>query len=107
MTHEFPDVMTMAEESMAWPMVSRPWYAGGLGFGFKWDTGWRHDMLRYAAYDPLVRSYHQNLLIFSLMYGGSGKGNLAAALVDGLPARFAGRGRRVIGAAAQSRTAIV
>jgi 1,4-alpha-glucan branching enzyme len=68
---EFPDVMTMAEESTAWPMVSRPTYVGGLGFGFKWNMGWMHDMLQYASYDPVFRSYYQHLVTFSLLYAFS------------------------------------
>ncbi|MGH9667213.1 MAG: 1,4-alpha-glucan branching protein GlgB, partial [Bryobacteraceae bacterium] len=68
---EFPDVMTMAEESTAWPMVSRPVYLGGLGFGFKWNMGWMHDMLNYMSKEPVYRSYHHHLLTFSLMYAFS------------------------------------
>ncbi len=59
---------TIAEESTAWPMVSRPVEAGGLGFGFKWNMGWMHDTLRYFAYDPIYRRYHQNDLTFGLVY---------------------------------------
>src|SRR5438876_6866070 len=50
---EYPDAQTIAEESTAWPMVSRPTYLGGLGFGMKWDMGWMHDTLRYMGYDPV------------------------------------------------------
>ncbi len=64
----FPDAITVAEESTAWPLVSRPIYLGGLGFGFKWNMGWMHDMLEYASTDPIHRSYHQNRITFSLMY---------------------------------------
>jgi hypothetical protein len=60
----FPDVQTIAEESTAWPMVSRPVYVGGLGFGFKWDMGWMHDTLAYLALDPVYRRYHHNDLTF-------------------------------------------
>lgn len=63
-----PDVHTIAEESTAWPMVSRPVYAGGLGFGMKWNMGWMHDTLFYFSKDPIHRKYHQNLLTFSLLY---------------------------------------
>jgi 1,4-alpha-glucan branching enzyme len=52
----FPDVQTMAEESTAWPMVSRPPYIGGLGFGMKWNMGWMHDTLRYFSRDPSTAS---------------------------------------------------
>ena len=63
-----PDVQTFAEESTAWPMVSRPTYLGGLGFGLKWDMGWMHDTLRYFQNDPLYRRYHQNELTFRQIY---------------------------------------
>ncbi|MGH7369298.1 MAG: 1,4-alpha-glucan branching protein GlgB, partial [Candidatus Methylomirabilaceae bacterium] len=63
-----PGVVTIAEESTAWPMVSRPTYVGGLGFGLKWNMGWMHDMLSYMALDPIYRSYHHNSLTFSLLY---------------------------------------
>jgi 1,4-alpha-glucan branching enzyme len=64
----FPDVQTLAEESTAWPMVSRPTYLGGLGFGFKWDMGWMHDTLHYLARDPVHRRFHHNELIFRMVY---------------------------------------
>ncbi|MBI1257158.1 MAG: 1,4-alpha-glucan branching protein GlgB [Chloroflexi bacterium] len=67
----FPDVQTIAEESTSWPLVSRPVYLGGLGFGMKWDMGWMHDTLNYLAYDPIHRSYHQNELTFRGLYAGS------------------------------------
>src|SRR4051812_9008980 len=64
----FPGVMTIAEESTAWPGVSRPSYLGGLGFGMKWNMGWMHDFLHYMALDPIFRRYHHNSITFSLMY---------------------------------------
>jgi 1,4-alpha-glucan branching enzyme len=63
-----PDVQTMAEESTAWPMVSRPTYVGGLGFGLKWDMGWMHDTLAYIEQDPVHRKYHHNQLTFRMVY---------------------------------------
>jgi 1,4-alpha-glucan branching enzyme len=63
-----PGVMTMAEESTAWPLVSRPTYLGGLGFGFKWNMGWMHDLLDYLSHDPVHRKYHHNQLTFGLVY---------------------------------------
>jgi 1,4-alpha-glucan branching enzyme len=65
---EFPDVQTFAEESTAWPMVSRPTYLGGLGFGLKWDMGWMHDTLDYLSHDPVHRGYHHNELTFRALY---------------------------------------
>jgi 1,4-alpha-glucan branching enzyme len=64
----FPDVQTIAEESTAWPMVSRPAYLGGLGFGMKWDMGWMHDTLQYFARDPIYRRHHHSDLIFRSVY---------------------------------------
>jgi len=64
----FPDVQIIAEESTSWPMVSRPTYLGGLGFGMKWNMGWMNDTLAYFATDPLFRKYHHNQLTFSLWY---------------------------------------
>jgi 1,4-alpha-glucan branching enzyme len=63
-----PDVITVAEESTAWPMVSRPTYLGGLGFGLKWNMGWMHDTILYISKDPVHREYHHNDLTFSLIY---------------------------------------
>jgi 1,4-alpha-glucan branching enzyme len=63
-----PDVQSIAEESTAWPMVSRPVYLGGLGFGMKWDMGWMHDSLRYFSKDPVHRRFHHNDLTFRMMY---------------------------------------
>lgn len=65
---EYPTAMTIAEESTAWPMVSKPTYLGGLGFGFKWNMGWMHDTLLYMSKDPVHRKYHHNNLTFSLLY---------------------------------------
>jgi 1,4-alpha-glucan branching enzyme len=65
---EHPGAMTIAEESTAWPAVSRPTYLGGLGFGFKWNMGWMHDTLKYFSTDPLFRRYHLNDLTFGLIY---------------------------------------
>ncbi|MDR7435714.1 MAG: 1,4-alpha-glucan branching protein GlgB [Armatimonadota bacterium] len=64
----YPDVQTIAEESTAWPMVSRPTYVGGLGFGLKWDLGWMHDTLFYMSKDPVHRKYHHNNLTFRMLY---------------------------------------
>jgi 1,4-alpha-glucan branching enzyme len=63
-----PDVQTIAEESTSWPMVSRPNYVGGLGFGLKWDMGWMHDTLEYMSQDPIYRRYHHNRLTFRMIY---------------------------------------
>ncbi|MFC1893047.1 1,4-alpha-glucan branching protein GlgB [Chloroflexota bacterium] len=64
----YPDTQTIAEESTAWPMVSRPTYVGGLGFGLKWDMGWMHDTLLYMSHDPVHRKYHHNDLTFRMIY---------------------------------------
>ncbi|MDB6154957.1 MAG: glgB, partial [Chthoniobacteraceae bacterium] len=64
----FPGIMTIAEESTAWPGVSRPTYLGGLGFGFKWNMGWMHDFLSYMQKDPVHRRFHQGDITFSLIY---------------------------------------
>ncbi len=63
-----PDVQTTAEESTSWPMVSRPIYVGGLGFGLKWDMGWMHDTLQYLQRDPAFRKYHHGELTFRMVY---------------------------------------
>jgi 1,4-alpha-glucan branching enzyme len=90
----FPDVQTYAEESTAWPGVSRPTYANGLGFGAKWDMGWMHDTLQYFALDPIHRRYHHDELTFRAVYAWSenyvlplshdevvhGKGSIAAKM---------------------------
>ena len=65
---EHPDIQTTAEESTSWPMVSKPVYVGGLGFGMKWDMGWMHDTLRYFQNDPIHRKYHHNELTFRMLY---------------------------------------
>lgn len=64
----FPDAVTIAEESTSWPGVSRPTYDGGLGFGQKWMMGWMHDTLEYFKKEPIYRQYHQNEITFSLVY---------------------------------------
>jgi 1,4-alpha-glucan branching enzyme len=66
-----PGITTAAEESTAWPGVSRPVYLGGLGFGFKWNMGWMHDTLTYFQKDPVYRRFHHHTLTFSLMYAFS------------------------------------
>ncbi len=68
LAHREPGAVTIAEESTAFPGVSRPVYAGGLGFTFKWNMGWMHDMLRYFSQDPIYRKYHHNDITFSLLY---------------------------------------
>jgi 1,4-alpha-glucan branching enzyme len=67
----FPNVQTIAEESTDWPMVSKPTYVGGLGFGMKWDMGWMHDTLVYMSQDPVHRKYHHNQLTFRQIYAFS------------------------------------
>ncbi len=64
----FPDVQTIAEESTAWPLVSKPTYLGGLGFGMKWDMGWMHDTLNYMSKDPVFRKYYHNEMTFRSLY---------------------------------------
>jgi len=63
-----PDIQTIAEESTAWPMATKPPYVGGLGFGLKWDMGWMHDTLKYMSQDPVHRKYHHNELTFRSLY---------------------------------------
>src|SRR5881409_823420 len=64
----FPGIITIAEESTAWPGVSRPTYLGGLGFGFKWNMGWMHDFLEYMSLDAIYRRFHHGNITFSLLY---------------------------------------
>jgi 1,4-alpha-glucan branching enzyme len=68
---EYPDVQTIAEESTSWPMVSRPLYVGGLGFGMKWDMGWMHDTLAYVGHDHVFRKFHHSEVTFRMMYAFS------------------------------------
>src|SRR5207344_635193 len=69
-THH-PDVQTIAEEATAWPMVSRPTYIGGLGFGMKWDMGWMHDTLEYLSKEPVHRKFEHQRLTFRMLYAWS------------------------------------
>ncbi len=66
--HRYPGVLMIAEESTAWPLVTRPSWTGGLGFSMKWNMGWMHDILEYLACDPALRRHHHDLLTFSLLY---------------------------------------
>jgi 1,4-alpha-glucan branching enzyme len=68
---EWSGTQTIAEESTSWPMVSRPTYVGGLGFGFKWDMGWMHDLLEYMGRDPVHRKFHHTALTFRMLYAFS------------------------------------
>jgi 1,4-alpha-glucan branching enzyme len=99
-----PDIQTTAEESTAWPKVSRPVTEGGLGFGFKWDMGWMHDTLQYFSLDPVYRRYHQGELTFRAAYAFNenfvlplshdevvyGKGSLLRKMPGDDPKKFAG-----------------
>ena len=77
--HEmYPGIAMVAEESTAWPGVSKPVYLGGLGFTFKWNMGWMHDTLEYFALDPIYRSYNHGKLTFSLLYAFFGEFHSAA-----------------------------
>ncbi|WP_040695428.1 1,4-alpha-glucan branching protein GlgB [Nodosilinea nodulosa] len=67
----YPGILSIAEESTSWANVSRPTYVGGLGFNFKWNMGWMHDMLNYFSEDPIHRRYHQNNITFSIWYAFS------------------------------------
>ena len=100
---ERPDTQTIAEESTSWPMVSRPTYLGGLGFGMKWDMGWMHDTLHYFSEDPIHRRFHHQNLTFRMLYAFNenfmlplshdevvhGKGSLIATMPGDVWQKFA------------------
>ena len=103
LVHQTPGVFTLAEESTSWPGVTRPVHLGGLGFTFKWNMGWMHDMLQYMTTDPIYRKYHHNNLTFVLLYAFHenfvlplshdevvhGKRSLLAKMPGYVPERFA------------------